>query len=310
MNLGDQDLTISLFQQFPIRRTWFENEWWYSCVDCMTALTATPNANRYWSDFKTDLKKLENKDVYKDFGVQSFKLPDSVGKVRKTDCANMQILLRIIQSVKSQNAEPFKQWLAKLGSTAIEDVEERALRTAYRLQLHQFDVSLHQLVIFHGITTPEQHEKLDEANFQGLYEMPSRMALVLHRNLPITGLPSGVGPEGFMGPEELANNIFHRAHTAARIKENNSTGEQIYTDAQDVGTEIRRTLERLGRPMPEDLPRYPMMKTTEWLPEDDPNIINQLQWSSDEEAPGEEYSIIHIIDENPKEDKPEQGSMF
>jgi prophage antirepressor-like protein len=296
MELGNKDLTISLFEQFPIRRTWFNDEWWYSCVDCMAALTATPNAQRYWSDFKRDLKKDEKVDTYKDLGVQVLRLPDSVGKVRKTDCANMQILLRIIQSVKSQNAEPFKQWLSKLGATAMEDTEERALRTAYRLQLHQFDAMLHEMVTFRGIVTPEQHEKLDEANYQGLYERSSRMALVIYRNLPITALPTGVGMEGFMGPEELATNIFHRAQTAARIKDHGSTGDQIYDDAQDVGTQIRRFLGQLGRPMPEDMPNYPMLRKKEWLPEEDFQVIKQLQWASDEEEPGEEYSVIQIIE--------------
>jgi hypothetical protein len=296
MELGNQELTISLFEQFPIRRTWFNDEWWYSCVDCMAALTATPNAQRYWSDFKRDLKKDEKVDAYKDLGVQVLRLPDSVGKVRKTDCANMQILLRIIQSVKSQNAEPFKQWLSKLGATAIEDVEERALRTAYRLQLHQFDAMLHEMVTFRGIVTPEQHEKLDEANYQGLYERSSRMSLVIYRNLPITALPTGVGMEGFMGPEELATNIFHRAQTAARIKDHGSTGDQIYDDAQDVGTQIRRFLGQLGRPMPEDMPNYPMLRKKEWLPEEDFQVIKQLQWASDEEEPESAYSVIQLIE--------------
>jgi hypothetical protein len=302
MDFGDQELTISLFEQFPIRRTWYNDEWWYSCVDCMAALASTPNAQRYWSDFKRDLKKDENVDVYKDLGVLNLRLPNSVGKVRKTDCANMQILLRLIQSVKSQNAEPFKQWLSKLGATAMEDTEERAIRTAYRLQLHKFDAMLHELVAFRGIVTPEQHEKLDEANYQGLYERESRMALVIYRNLPITALPTGVGMEGFMGPEELGVNIFHRTQTAARIKDHGSTGDQVYDDAQDVGTEIRRTLERLGRPMPEDMPNYPMLRKKEWLPEEDAQVIKQLQWNPGEEESEPEYSVIEII-EVKKEDK-------
>jgi prophage antirepressor-like protein len=296
MQMGDQELTVSLFEQFPIRRTWYKDEWWYCCVDCMAALSASPNSQRYWSDFKRDIKKLEKVDVYKDLGVQKLPMLDSVGRAQKTDCANMQTVLRLIQSVKSQNAEPFKQWLSKLGATAMEDTEERALRTAYRLQLHQFDAMLHELVTFRGIVTAEQHEQLDEANYQGLYERESRMALVIYRNLPITALPTGVGMEGFMGPEELATNIFHRAQTAARIKDHGSTGEQIYDDAQDVGTEIRRTLDRLGRPMPEDMPNYPMLRRTEWLPEEDFQVMKQLQWASDEEEPGEEYSVIQIIE--------------
>jgi hypothetical protein len=294
MELGDKDLTVSLFEHFPIRRTWHMDEWWYSCVDCMAALTATPNATRYWSDFKRDLLRKEGIDMYA-LGVSQLPMPNNVGKVRKTDCATMQIMLRLLQSVKSPRAEPFKMWLAELGAVAIQDEEEKALRAAYRLQLHHFDAMLHELVTFRGIVTPAQHAALDEANYQGLYEMNNRMALVVHRHLPMSALPSGVGPEGFMGPEELGVHIFQRTQAAARIKDHNSQGEQVYIDAQDVGTEIRRTLARLGRPMPEDMPRYPMLRNTEWLPESEQHFLSQMQWDEATEEPGEAYSVIQIM---------------
>jgi hypothetical protein len=88
---------------------------------------------------------------------------NNVGKVRKMDCANMQMLLRLMQSVKSPRAEPCKQWLAALGAVAMQDEEEKALRATYRLQLHRFDVMLHELETFRGIVT-QQHEQLDETS--------------------------------------------------------------------------------------------------------------------------------------------------
>ena len=304
MDLGDSELTVSLFEQFPIRRTWHQEEWWYSCIDCIAALTATPNARRYWSDFKHDLLQKEKIDIYA-LGVCQIPMPNAVGTARKTDCANMQILLRLIQSVKSPRAEPFKVWLAELGAVAIQDEEEKALRATYRLQLHHFDAMLHELVTFRVIVTPAQHAALDEANYQGLYEMSNRMALVLHRHLPVTALPSGVGPEGFMGPEELGVHIFQRTQAAARIKDHNSHGEQVYIDAQDVGTEIRRTLDRLGRPMPESMPRYPMLKITEWLPENEQQFLSQIQWDESADEQGEAYSVIQISEG--KEDEHRNG---
>jgi hypothetical protein len=244
----------------------------------------------------------ESIDMYA-LGVCQIPMLNNVGKARKTDCANMQILLRLIQSVKSPRAEPFKVWLAELGAVAIQDEEEKALRATYRLQLHRFDAMLHELVTFRGIVTATQHADLDEANYQGLYDMNGRMALVLHRHLPMTALPSGVGPEGFMGPEELGVHIFQRTQAAARIKDHNSTGKQVYIDAQDVGTEIRRTLERLGRPMPEDMPRYPLLRNTEWLPENEQHLLAQLQWVEAAEEPGEAYSVIQISEATETEDE-------
>jgi hypothetical protein len=253
----------------------------------MIAITASPNGRRYWSDLKRDMAEKEGVEMYA-LGVHQIPIPNSVGKVRKTDCANMRTLLRIVQSVKSPRAEPFKQWLAQKGAEALQDAEEKAVRATYRYQLHKFDAMLHELVTFRGIVTPEQHEALDEANYQGLYEVPSRMALVLHRQLPMTALPSGVGPEGFMGPEELGVHIFQRTQTAARVKDHGSQGEQILLDAQDVGTEIRRTLERLGRPMPEDMPIFPMLRLTDWLPDEEIPTLSQIDWEQPPDELGDE----------------------
>jgi hypothetical protein len=296
MELGDKDLTVSLFEQYPIRRVWVDDEWWYSVVDCVGAITQSKNPRNYWSMMKRRLKADEGLDVYT-IGVRIFRLPDSVGRVQATDCADMQAMLRIIQSIKHRNAEPFKQWLAQVGSQKLAAEDERVMRAAYRLQLYQFDLMLHEVVSYRGIETPQQHTQLDEANYQGLYEMASRHAIVLHRKLPYSALPPG-GFEPFMGAEELGANIFQRTQAAARIQANNSQGEQIYRDAQDVGTEIRRTLERLGRPMPEDMPTYPMLRADEWAPPDvNPNLPHyRLDWHADPEEPSEEYAIVPVIE--------------
>jgi hypothetical protein len=311
MELGDTQLSTMLFEQFPIRRIWHNNEWYYSCVDTMAALTATPNARRYWSDLKRDIQEKEHIDMYA-LGVHQLPMPNNIGKIRKTDCANMQTLLRLIESVKSPRAEPIKQWLANLGAQRLDETEEKVLRLRYRRQLYQFDVALHEMVTFRGIVTKEQHERLDEANYEGLYEITgrggSRMALVLRKHLPMTALPNptghpGVGPENFMGYEELGVHIFQRTQLMARTQDRDSQGEQIYDDAQDVGTEIRRTLERLGRPMPEDMPpHYPMLRVTEWLDDEEISALAQIPWSSASEDADEQYSVIYIDAPPPHED--------
>jgi DNA-damage-inducible protein D len=119
MELGDEKLTVALFEQFPIRRTWYNGEWWYSIIDCMGPLSGSPTPARYWSDLKRDLLAKEGFEVYAQ-GVNLFPMPDARGRKQKTDCANKAILLRLIQSVKSPNAEPFKQWLADLGAAELE----------------------------------------------------------------------------------------------------------------------------------------------------------------------------------------------
>ena len=64
MELGDKSLTVALFDQFPIRRTWHNEEWFYSVIDCMAPLSGSPNPRRYWSDLKKDLLANEQIDGY------------------------------------------------------------------------------------------------------------------------------------------------------------------------------------------------------------------------------------------------------
>jgi hypothetical protein len=74
MEIGDDHLTVALFEDFPIRRTWHEGEWFYSVIDCMALLSGSPNPRRYWSDLKRDLAAQEGYEVYAS-GVQLIRLP-------------------------------------------------------------------------------------------------------------------------------------------------------------------------------------------------------------------------------------------
>ena len=104
---------IKLFQGNKIRSTWNEEEgqWYFSVVDVVEVLTDSPNPRQYWRKMKDrDLKEYETYP----FWVQ-LKLISLDGKNRATDCANVKGLFRIIQSIPSPKAEPFKQWLAQVG---------------------------------------------------------------------------------------------------------------------------------------------------------------------------------------------------
>src|SRR6185437_12503616 len=193
--IGDQSLTVALFDRFPIRRTWHNGEWFYSLVDIVAALAATPIPRRYWSDLKKQLNVMGSQ-VYA--SIVQLPLPAPDGKMRKTDCANRETVLRIIQSIPSPNAEPFKQWLANVGALALEEQEEteqiKSLRAEHRLKLYALDTLLHEIVTFRGITTPEQHERLSDSNYSGLYNTATRERLIHERRLPF-----GATLEEFMG---------------------------------------------------------------------------------------------------------------
>jgi DNA-damage-inducible protein D len=266
---------LTLFQDFPIRRTWHEGEWWYSLVDCMGPLSGTPNPRRYWSDLKKRMATEEGVDVYA-LGVQLIKMPDPHGKMRTTDCANAEVLLRIVQSVRSPNAEPFKIWLARVGAMMMDDGDEHSDRVDYRAKLYQFDRDLHELVEFHGITTEAEHAALEDANYAGLYNVSCELDLLRRR----PGHLPGTLPET-MGSAELGANIFQRTMTADLISKRNLQGiDPIAATAEDVGVEIRLTIERIGGTMPEDMPQYPPLPPGEWMPQDHPA---RIQWDDDDE---------------------------
>ena len=113
--------SIQLFEDKKIRTAWDEaqEEWYFSIVDVIAILTGTENPRRYWSDLKRKLKKEGAVELYEK--IVQLKMLSSDGKKYKTDVANTEQLLRIVQSVPSPKAEPFKAWLASVGRERIEE---------------------------------------------------------------------------------------------------------------------------------------------------------------------------------------------
>jgi len=125
---------IAIFRGKGIRRLW-DNEkdlWYFSVVDVIGVLTGSSIPRRYWSDLKGKLQK-EGSEVYEK--IVQLKMQASDGKYYQTDSADTEVLLRIIQSIPSPNAEPFKLWLAQVGYERLEETADpelainRALRT-------------------------------------------------------------------------------------------------------------------------------------------------------------------------------------
>ena len=112
---------LQLFEDQPIRTAWneLEEEWYFSIVDVIGALTESPNPNNYWKVLKNRLLNEGNESVT-NCNQLKFKSPKD-GKRYKTDVANTEQLLRLIQSIPSKKAEPFKLWLAQVGRERIEE---------------------------------------------------------------------------------------------------------------------------------------------------------------------------------------------
>jgi len=117
---------IKLFETKQVRTHWdAERETWYfSVIDVIEILTGSSIPKRYWSDLKTKLTK-EGSEVYEK--IVRLKMQADDGKMRETDVADTQTLLRLIQSMPSPKAEPFKQWLAKVGYERMQEIQDPAM---------------------------------------------------------------------------------------------------------------------------------------------------------------------------------------
>ena len=133
-NNNNKDL--SLFENKKIRKVIYNNEWYFSIVDIIEILTQTQTAKRYWSDLKKKLENKENFEVYDK--IVRLKILAQDGKMRLTDCTNRETIFRLIQSIPSPNAEPFKLWFARLAEERIQEINnpelaiERAKQTYLR----------------------------------------------------------------------------------------------------------------------------------------------------------------------------------
>lgn len=133
----DSNNKIVLFQEKQIRRVWHDEQWYFAVVDVLAVLTGSQNPSVYWRVLKKRLRdEGANESVTK---CNSFKMQAADGKMRGVDCLNTEEFFRIIMSVPSPKAEPFKLWLAQVGKERIEEIENPELSfermtEMYRLQ--------------------------------------------------------------------------------------------------------------------------------------------------------------------------------
>lgn len=126
------------FKGKQVRKQFHNDEWWFSVVDVVGAVAETDRARKYWADLKRQLTEKEGFSELSD-KIGQLPMPGADGKNYPTDVANTETTLRIIQSIPSKNAEPFKRWLAKVGYERIQEAQdpEIAIKRAifhYQLQ--------------------------------------------------------------------------------------------------------------------------------------------------------------------------------
>ncbi|MBI1934888.1 Bro-N domain-containing protein [Candidatus Woesearchaeota archaeon] len=137
----DKEKSLVVFQDRKIRRIWHNNEWHFSVVDIVAALTESTDAKDYW--YRLKIREMESGTELSIF-CRQLKLPSSDGKYYLTDCANTQSMFRIIQSIPSPKAEPFKQWLAQVGYERVKEIEnpeiaQKRMREIYKAKGYSDD---------------------------------------------------------------------------------------------------------------------------------------------------------------------------
>ena len=120
----NEENALIVFQDKRIRRIWHNNEWYFSVVDVVAALTESLDSKDYWYRIK---KREQEAGIELSTFCRQLKIQPSDSKYYATDCANTQSMFRIIQSIPSPKAEPFKQWLAQVGYKRVKEIENPEL---------------------------------------------------------------------------------------------------------------------------------------------------------------------------------------
>lgn len=126
---------IIVFGAREIRRIWHAEQWFFSVVDIVAALTDSPNPRNYWNMMKA--REQKHSDVQLSTFCVQLKLTSSDGKSYRTDCVNTEAAFRIIQSIPSPKAEPFKRWLAQVGYQRVQEIENPELAQQRMKELYR-----------------------------------------------------------------------------------------------------------------------------------------------------------------------------
>lgn len=247
---------LKLFESQYIRSAWNpdEDQWYYSVIDVIAALTDSKNPSAYWRKLKQRLSEEGNETVT---NCHKLKLEAADGKMRLTDVANTEQLLRIIQSVPSPKAEPFKLWLAQTGADHLMDLadakklqEELNTRMQARDDVREHNKSLAKAAQDAGVSTNKDFAKFQNSGYIGLYNGETAAAIKRRK-----GLKKSEDILDNMGSEELGANLFRITQAEAKLKRENIQSKEDANKAHfEVGYTVRKAIESLGGTMPEDLP--------------------------------------------------------
>jgi DNA-damage-inducible protein D len=240
-----------------IRRQWENDRWYFSVVDVVAALTDSTDPGNYWSVLKRRLADEGANEVVTN--CHRLKMRALDGKNRETDAADTETMLRIVQSIPSPKAEPFKQWLARVGAERLEEVgqsdllggmtpEQRAI--FLRGQIADRNITLADAAAQVGVVTSRDFAIFQDHGYRGLYGGETARDISARK-----GLAKGQSILDWMGPDELAANLFRASQTEQKLRREQIEGKtQANQTHYQVGKAVRTFIVEQGNPPPEQLP--------------------------------------------------------
>lgn len=246
---------LAVFESAVVRRTWHEGQWWFAIVDVVAALTDSQNPEGYLKD----LRRRDN-GLAEGWGQIATPLRMATpGGPQLLNCATVEGVLRIIQSIPSPQAEPFKRWLAQVGYERIQEAEtpldfdalsEGQRRLLLRDELSRHNKDLAAAAKRAGVETPVEYAVFQNHGYQGLYGGMGQKQIHARK-----GLKKSQKILDHMGSTELAANLFRATQTEEKLNRENLQGRTAANRAHlEVGQKVRKTIQELGGTLPENLP--------------------------------------------------------
>lgn len=251
-----------LFKGQKIRRIIFKGEWWFSVVDVIRALTDSSRPDAYWVAMKARIKNEDGIQLSTICRQLKLEAPD--GKMRETDCANTEGVFRIIQSIPSPKAEPFKRWLAKVGYERVKEIEDPELATKRTRALYKLKGYSDSWIEKRMRGVAIREELTDEWKNRGARDKSDYEILTAEISKATFGLTpiqykkvKGLAKENLrdhMDDLELIFNMLgERATTEIHHVEDSQGFDKLRSDSKaggDIAGEARKKLEkRLKRPI-------------------------------------------------------------
>lgn len=239
-----------------IRRQWVDGQWYFSVVDVVAVLTDSVEPRKYWFDMKRNIQTEGFRELSEK--IRQLKMRSLDGKKYATDAADTETLLRIIQSIPSPKAEPFKQWLAKIGTERIEENAQSDLLAGLtpeqkaiflRGQMADRNISLADAAQQVGVVTRRDFAIFQDHGYRGLYGGETARDIAARK---------GVKPGqilDWMNADELAANLFRASQTEQKLRrelvDNKTQANQTH---YEVGKAVRAFIVGQGNLPPEELP--------------------------------------------------------